>query len=232
MDRALKVLAVLRAIAAIAALSALALAGWDLHLRLIQLQKSATYLNQILPIVGGAATNIEKTLREEREASRDQLAQSTAVLKNVNAAVGQAKLDLVEFHALLAGIEKTNSTLDAAIATQSREAVETEKQAQAALANLNAAMRQANAVLADLDRVAANPDAPQILKRLDDAILEANSVLKHVDNSAASGERDMLMIEARLRQALKPASLAKTIFNGSSESQVPPHRSQLQRSRN
>lgn len=212
MERLLKILGVARAIAAIAALGILALAAWDMHLRLEQLRTTGTYLNQLLPIVGGAATNVEKTLREERDASRDQLAQSTAVLKNVNAAVSQAKDDLVEFHALLAGLGKTNSTLDAAIATQSREAAETEKQAQAALADLSSALQQANAVLADLDHVAANPDLPSITKHLDDAILEANSVLKHVDGAAASGERDMLMIETKLRQALKPASLAKTIF--------------------
>src|ERR1700730_16546564 len=157
----------------------LALAGFDLHLRLAQFKTTGTYLNQILPIVGGAATNVEKTLREERDASREQLAQSTAVLKNVNAAVSQAKDDLVEFHALIAGLGKTNSTLDAAIATQSREAAETEKQARAALADLSSALQQANAVLADLDHMAANPDLPSITKHLDDAILEANSVLKH-----------------------------------------------------
>src|ERR1700720_4178275 len=122
MDRALKILGVARAIAAIAALGMLALAAWDLHLRLAQSRATVTYLNQILPIVGGAATNLEKTLREERDASKEQLAQSTAVLSNVNAAVSQAKSDLVEFQKLLAGIERTNDTLGAAVSTQNAEA--------------------------------------------------------------------------------------------------------------
>jgi chromosome segregation ATPase len=207
-----KALAAARAVAAVAALLALALAAWDLHLRLVELRTTTTYLNQLLPIIGGAATNVEKTLREEREASKEQLSQSSAVLKNVNAAVTQATGDLAEFRELLAGIERTNRTLDGAIAEQSGQATATEKEAQTALRDLAAALTRADAVLASMDRLANNPDAPEALKRLDAAIAEANSVLAHVDGAAASGERDMLLIEARLREALKPASLAKTIF--------------------
>jgi chromosome segregation ATPase len=212
LDSLLKILGAARALAAIAALGILALAAWDLHLRLVQLEPDLLYTHQLLPILGGTATNLEKTLREERNASKDQLAQSSAVLKNVNSAVAQATDDLAEFKKLIAGLERTNETLDAAIATQSAEMVETQKQAQAALASLNAALVESSAVMADADRVIADPALPEILKHLDAAIVQAESALEHVDSMAASGDRDMQMIEVRLRQALKPAGLAKTIF--------------------
>src|SRR5579863_9705579 len=108
MERLIKILGAARAIAAIAALGILALAAWDVHLRLVQLEPDLLYTHQLLPILGSAGTNLEKTLREERDASKDQLAQSSAVLKNVNSAVAQATDDLAEFKNLIAEIGRAH----------------------------------------------------------------------------------------------------------------------------
>ena len=56
----------------------------DIHETMLALHPSITYGEQTIKIVGGAATDLEKTLRTERQASADQLAA---------AAQGQQKLE-------------------------------------------------------------------------------------------------------------------------------------------
>ncbi|MGH9740557.1 MAG: hypothetical protein ACRD4X_18515 [Candidatus Acidiferrales bacterium] len=78
-----------------------------------------------------------------------------------------------------------------------------EKQAEPILASLNEAARRAA-------RMAGNPSIAESLRRLDLALAESDATLANLQAISASGNRDAAMIENRLRQALKPASLLKS----------------------
>lgn len=92
------------------------------------------------------------------------------------------------------------------------------------LADLDAAERQIQPILASLDeaagsaadatnslaRTAGNPRIADCLERLDRALAESDAALANLQAISASGNRDAAMIEVRLRQALKPASLLKS----------------------
>lgn len=106
-----------------------------------------------------------------------------------------------------------------------------EARATKALADLDAAELQAHSILASLNdaarsgalaarhasdaaafaaKTAGNPRIEQSLQRLDLALAESDATLANLQAISASGNRDASMIEIRLRQTLKPASLLKT----------------------
>jgi predicted ribonuclease YlaK len=99
-----------------------------------------------------------------------------------------------------------------------------------ALVDLDAAEQRAQVILVSLDhaarstaqaahsasdaaaitaKVAGNPQIAESLQRLDLALAESDVTLANLQAISASGNRDATMIETRLRQALKPASLLK-----------------------
>ncbi len=109
--------------------------------------------------------------------------------------------------------------LSASLAEQQAQVDGIEAQARQALADLDAAEKQSQKALKAIAGGAqaaqgaiSGPQVVQALNNLAAASHEADSALKSLDSIAASGNRDAAMLEAKLRQALKPASLAKSIL--------------------
>lgn len=127
------------------------------------------------------------------------------LLTSASAVVADQKLqlDVIEARAT-----KALADLDAA-----------EQQAQPILASLNDAARDgaraaqsASEAAAVAAQTAGNPRIAESLQRLDLALDESDATLANLQSISASGNRDAAMIETRLRQALKPASLLKTVL--------------------
>jgi ABC-type transporter Mla subunit MlaD len=184
----------------------------DVHLALRDLPATVADVHRAIVVAGGAAGDLEKTLRTERQASADQLKA---------AAAGQAKLNRLLDNAadFLAGLGETNRDLATLIENQDLALHALEAQATADLADLGASEKQLTAATAEIDRAStsaaellADPHLTDSLAELDRAMAKTNDTLAHLSSIAASGDRDAAMLEARLRQALKPASLAKSIF--------------------
>jgi len=106
----------------------------------------------------------------------------------------QMQLDAIEARAT-----KALSDLDAA-----------EQQAQPILASLSEAAHSASDAAASAAKAAGNPEIAQSIDRLDVALAESDVTLANLQAISASGDRDAAMIEARLREALKPASFLKS----------------------
>ena len=150
---------------------------------------------------------------------------NTAAARQADAQI-EFKKDLANLHDVLIHTDLSLNgragvlpVLSAAVSNQDAQLTALEKQATASIAEVQEATRQAEAVLGTLEAtgqslaaLAANPAFLEALERLDDATGKANAILASVDAIAASGNRDAQMLETRLRQALKPASLAKSIF--------------------
>jgi hypothetical protein len=192
----------------------LCICAWDLHLRLTSphLDQILTDADRTIVIAAGAATNIEKSLRAERDASKDQIESSTAAMKKFNATLDDLHLVLVNANGVVTHIDGAVVHVDAAV-------VQLTAQASTAIADLDVAVKDVQPILAHLGDASASladlakdPSIRASLIELDKATAETNSILANLDAIAASGNRDAQMLEARLRQALKPASLAKTIF--------------------
>jgi len=184
-----------------------------------ELHPAATDAPRVLRIVGGAATDIEKALKQEREASTAQI-QATAQLQGkANAAADNLAKLVQHTDDSLNGTKGVLPVLSGAIAEQNVNMTKISVRAEAAIDTLDVTVADLQPVLAAAATAAQNgadlsgdPAIKQALQRLDDAIAQSNDVLQHLDAIAASGDRDAAMLETRLREALKPASLAKTIF--------------------
>jgi hypothetical protein len=212
MTRALQAMLGATAILAALFITLLCICAWDLHLRLTHVDAILTDADRTIVIAGGAATNIEKSLRAERDASKEQIESSTAAMKKFNATLDDLHLVLLNANQVVSHVDVAVGHVDVAI-------VELTAQTSTAIADLDVALKDVHPILAHLDDasssladLAKNPEIPAALAQLDKAIAETNSILANLDAIAASGNRDALMLEARLRQALKPASLAQTIF--------------------
>lgn len=203
------------AVTAAAALTATAGIVWierDVHRALADLPATVTDFHRTLIVAGGAAGDLEKTLRQERQASANQIASATASEQKLNALLDRA----TQF---VDGLDSTNRTLAGAIADQNKSLLTLEQQATKEIADMDAATHVLGGVLMSAGQaaqsaaeLAADPHLKRSLEQLDAAMSEANATLVQIDAIAASGNRDAQMIETRLRQALKPASLAKTLF--------------------
>lgn len=175
-----------------------------------------------LVVIGGAAADLEKTLRAERDAASAQLAEAGATAKSLAATSTAAQQLVAHTDASLNGTAERPGLLPTAaraISDQDAALVALEAQATATIADLDAAVRRADPILAnlgqgtaDLAHLAADPSLKESLAKLDQAITQTNDILANIDAITASGNRDAQMLETRLRQALKPASLVKTIF--------------------
>jgi len=107
--------------------------------------------------------------------------------------------------------------ISASVADQQARLDELEREANRAIADLDAAVQRAQPAIQDLasasggiSRAANDPAITQALANLASATGRADSVLRNLDAISASGNRDAAMIEKRLREALKPASLLKS----------------------
>lgn len=184
----------------------------DIHLALADLPATVTDAHRAIVVAGGAAGDLEKTLRTERQASAEQLAA---------AAAGQQKLNhlLDNATAFLDGLGETNRDLATLIENQDLSLHALEGQATTDLADLDASEKQIaiaskefTAASTSAAGLLADPHLTDSLAELDTAMAKTNDTLAHLSSIAASGDRDAAMLEARLRQALKPASLAKSAF--------------------
>jgi len=214
--RTLEILHGLMLAAAIVLFAVLSALAWKARQELVS---SSLLVNQNLKIVGGAATNLEKTLREEHAAIQDQLTATSEAMKRINEVASAARVAIAHTDNSLngrGGVLPATAKLvsDQDVAIQALEA-----QAAAVIADLALTVKQSQAVMWNLNEVAENaaaltadPSIRESLQKLDDALAKANLILASLDSMAASGNRDALMLEAKLRQALKPAALAKRIF--------------------
>jgi len=172
----------------------------------------ADYLRQTIYVIGGTATDLEKTLKAERQASADQLKAAAISQQKMNTLLDQGTQFLL-------ALGKTNDTLNAGLADQQRQLDQLEADADASIKGLTSAEQQLDRVLAGAGdaaasaaQLAADPALKDSLGQLDAAMGQADQTLQQIQQIAASGNRDAQMLEARLRQALKPASLAKNLF--------------------
>jgi hypothetical protein len=106
----------------------------------------------------------------------------------------QLRLDVIEAQAT-----KDLADLDAA-----------EQQAQPILASIDETARSASNAAAFAEKIAGNSRITESIERLDLALAESDGTLANLQAISASGNRDAAMIEMRLRQALRPASLLKS----------------------
>jgi len=202
-----------------AAVAGLLWLEWDAHRRLAQLEPILHTAGETARVVGGAAADLEKTLKDEHKAEADQLAAAAALQAKATAAAdGFANL-LNKTDDSLNGKGGVLPVLAGAIADQNANMNAISLRAEAAIDTLNATIRDIQPLLAAATTAAQNgaslsgdPRISEALGRIDDATLQANDILEHLDMISASGDRDAAMLETRLRQALKPASLAKELF--------------------
>jgi hypothetical protein len=210
---------------AVPLLLAAAIAGalaieYDVHQRLAQLRGPITDLGRTVVIAGGAATDLEKTLKQERDAASSQISIGAQAAQQLAAAGANATKLLADTDRSLndakAGVLPG---LAGAIAEQNANMTALTHRADDAIDTLNATLRQIQPVLEAAAVAAQNganlsgdPNLKASLAKLDDAMDKVNAALASSDLILASGNRDADMIEARLRQALKPASLAKELF--------------------
>jgi hypothetical protein len=212
MTRALQAMLGATAILAALFITLLCICAWDLHLRLTHADAILTDADRTIVIAGGAATNIEKSLRAERDASKEQIDASTAAMKKFNATLDDLHLVLLNANTVTSHIDTVVGHVDVAV-------VQLTAQTSTAIADLDTAVKGAQPLMAHLSDASASladlakdPSIRDSLTELDKATAETNSILANLDAIAASGNRDAQMLEVRLRQALKPASLAQTIF--------------------
>lgn len=185
---------------------------YDAHQVIADYQGSGTLVKQNMKILGGAGTDLEKTLREEHQASSQQIASGAQLATNF------AKL-LSDTDSSLNGKGGALPTLTSAIADQDANMTEIAHRADDAIDTLNVTMKGIQPILAAALEAAQNganlsgdPALKEALEKLDVAMDKVNDALASADLILASGGRDAGMIETRLREALKPASLAKQLF--------------------
>ena len=188
------------------------LALWDVHRELRHFDQTITDTNRNLAIIGVAAGEIQKGARAWEQSSKTQAADADAVLQTATGALGSMR-------SLLDGMEQTNTAIAAAIAHQDSNLTIVEGRSYQAVGDLSAALGKmqqleetANATAGDIAKLAASPDLAAAIAQFDQGMVKMNSVLASLDGMAASGNRDAAMLEAKLREALKPATLAKSIF--------------------
>jgi hypothetical protein len=94
-----------------------------------------------------------------------------------------------------------------------------ESRADLAVDDLDAAEKHAQPILTSLNQTAQsaaatarNPQIAESLRRLELALSESDATLANLEAISESGNRDAIMIEVRLRQALKPARLLKSML--------------------
>jgi len=117
--------------------------------------------------------------------------------------------------ALTTAIDTTNG----AIADQNRELTAIERKAGAAIdglstaeAALDRALGVATAAGESLAQIAADPEIKDSLAKLDLAVEQANAALAQLTGIATKGNDMAAQLDAKLREALKPAGLAKSAF--------------------
>ena len=141
--------------------------AWDVHRATRQLPALATDVDRSVLILAGAGTNLEKTLRAERDASAAQLAASAEAQRKLNLVLDSTRITIGQANHVLAD-------LDSAIQMQDHNLSVVEQQATAAIATLELQMQQldpaiksANVALANTARLSADPALHETLLHVD-----------------------------------------------------------------
>lgn len=148
-----------------------------------------------LVVIGGAATDLEKTLRAEREAAAAQLADADAAAKAL--ARVSSNLDALVRHTdenLNGSADKAGilPALGATISDQNTQFVALERQAETNLATLDEQERQLAPLLAAATQaaqsaaaVAGDPHIAETLQHLDETTAHLNQTAAHIDGTTA-----------------------------------------------
>jgi ABC-type transporter Mla subunit MlaD len=166
-----------------------------------------------------AITDEHKAIAQQGDALAGTLKQIAALLGTARDAIGDIDADAKAARTPIDNAGTVLSTFNDAIGDQNTHLMSLEDQGTLALTQLTTAITDLQPVLTNAAQAAAagvnlanDPNLKQGLARLNTAIGTANDVLGNLDKAAASGDRSMEMIEAKIREALKPASLAKTLL--------------------
>jgi hypothetical protein len=161
----------------------------------------------------------KKTLKLERSAAQSQINEAAAAANALNAAANAAELLLSNTNKSLNGPSGFLPSATTLINHQDANLTALEQQATKNLAdldadetNLNALILTATKAAESAAQIAADPQIKESLAKFDTDLDTLNEILSNLDDIAKSGNRDAQMIEARLRAALKPATLAKSIL--------------------
>ena len=203
------ILQVFRDILILVVLAFLALALFDVHRSLQNTAGQARYTldnaNRLIRELAQTSANARHATAEWEAASQQQAAYFTQAAAKTDA-------DLDALGSTIAQAGSTIATANQVLKDQNAAALAVELQAQRTLAALETQTNQLAPILAHVDQLAGNPDLADMLHQLDATTADAQKAMASLDSIAASGDRDAQMLEARLREALKPATLAKTVF--------------------
>jgi chromosome segregation ATPase len=176
-------------------------------------------LASILASAQAAAQKFAEASDSLSDAARKQNSYLDHTSRELNKTVADAHDILIHSDASLNGRNGVLPKINELLAEQQSQLDAIERRAAEALSDLDAAEKQAQPIFASMNRAAASaassaadPRIGESLERLDVAMGEADATLANLQATSASGNRDAQMIEKRLRQALKPASLAKSIL--------------------
>lgn len=176
-------------------------------------------LSQGMLNLNDAIVKEDGAIAQQGQALADTLKEVAALLGTARSAIADIDLDAKAAKTPIDNAGTALATLNSAVANQDAHLVKMEEQGTQALTQLTTAITDLQPVLTNSAKLAAagvnlvnDPQLKQALARLNDAIANADATLAQLDKAAASGDRSMEMIEAKLRQALAPASLAKSIL--------------------
>ena len=200
MTTAVKLFQVL-ALAALAVL--LGEAAWTIHRIRPKLEVTISNADRTLIVAGAAATHLEKAAGTWQEASKSQALATTQTMSNVGAAAKQ----------LSGFISKTDDSVNSvllpalsnSITEQNAALLSTQRGLQENLFQMSQATAEAQKVMADADEVIADPQIKETLAHVNETSESVAGVAQDTKESAD-------MLEARLRQMLKPSSIGKQIL--------------------
>ena len=199
---------------------------------IIETLEAAALIALIVALWGAIA--LEGTLRQKLPGILDSAARAAQHFDTASGAVAKAAVDqdaeladenrrtkklITHASDLLAHTDLSLNGPDGLLPTQAKQLSAIEDQANRAIADLDIAVTEAQPAIKSLASASQslatasqNPAIGETLANLDKSSQEAAIALQNLDQITASGNRDAQMVEKRLRQALKPASLAKSIL--------------------
>jgi hypothetical protein len=171
-------------------------------------------LRKALPDILASAARGAAKFADASDALNTAAQNETKYLANGSRELNKTVADA---HDLLIHTDLSLNGPEGLLPTQTKQLALMESQANQAIADLDAAVKQAQPILANLSvaafgasQAANDPNIAKSLAGLAEATRKANIALLNLDAISASGNRDAQALEARLKQVLKPASLLKT----------------------
>jgi chromosome segregation ATPase len=210
------ILQAIRDVLVVAVLALLAVVCLDVHRSLTNTAGQARYTldnaNRLIRELAQTSANVRHATAEWEAASKQQSAEITTAAQTTTADLQQFGVVLQQAQGAIGDARVTIANVDRDLDAQNAAALAVELQAQKTLAALEHQTDELAPILANLDKLTADPSLPDTLHQLDATMADAQKAMVSLDSIAASGDRDALMLEDKLREALKPATLTKTIF--------------------